>query len=91
MGKQQRLGIVISNKMQKSIVIAVEYRYKHPFYSKVIVRTKRYLAHDEFDKCTSGDEVLIEESRPLSKKKRWVVKTIVNKAVIGNQSSKNLL
>nr|YP_011007409.1 30S ribosomal protein S17 [Sporochnus bolleanus]WAM64838.1 30S ribosomal protein S17 [Sporochnus bolleanus] len=84
MVKQQRLGIVISNKMQKSVVVAVEYRYKHQFYSKIIVRTKRYLAHDEENNCNIGDEVLVEESRPLSKKKRWVVKKILNKAVIVN-------
>ena len=69
MVKLQRLGIVISNKMQKSVVVAVEYRYKHKFYSKIIVRTKRYLAHDAEDICNIGDEILLEESRPLSKKK----------------------
>nr|QWK41871.1 ribosomal protein S17 [Protohalopteris sp.] len=84
MVKQQRLGIVISNKMQKSVVIAVEHRCKHQFYSKIIVRTRRYLAHDEFNLCNIGDEVLVEESRPLSKKKRWVIKKILNKAVIVN-------
>jgi len=82
MVKQQRLGIVISNKMQKSVVVAVEYRYKHQFYSKIIVGTRRYLAHDEFNFCNMGDEVLMEESRPLSKKKRWVIKKIINQAVI---------
>nr|QWK42155.1 ribosomal protein S17 [Pseudochorda nagaii]QWK42866.1 ribosomal protein S17 [Laminaria ephemera]UAX22404.1 ribosomal protein S17 [Alaria marginata]WKZ06813.1 ribosomal protein S17 [Alaria marginata]WKZ06954.1 ribosomal protein S17 [Alaria marginata] len=84
MVKLQRLGIVISNKMQKSVVVAVEYRYKHKFYSKIIVRTKRYLAHDAEDVCNIGDEILLEESRPLSKKKRWIVKKILNKAVIVN-------
>nr|QWK43717.1 ribosomal protein S17 [Desmarestia aculeata] len=84
MVKLQRLGIVISDKMQKSVVVAVEYRYRHQFYSKIIVRTKRYLAHDEINSCNIGDEVLLEESRPLSKKKRWVVKEILNKAVIVN-------
>jgi len=84
MVKLQRLGIVISNKMQKSVVVAVEYRYRHQFYSKIIVRTKRYLAHDELNSCNIGDEVLLEESRPLSKKKRWVVKEILNKVVIVN-------
>nr|YP_011007269.1 30S ribosomal protein S17 [Scytothamnus australis]WAM64698.1 30S ribosomal protein S17 [Scytothamnus australis] len=69
MVKLQRLGIVISNKMQKSVVVAVEYRYKHQFYSKIIVRTKRYLAHDADNTCNIGDQVLLQESRPLSKKK----------------------
>lgn len=80
MKKQQRLGIVLSNKMQKSIVVAIEYRYKHKIYSKIIVKTKRYLAHDELNLCRIGDEVLLEASRPLSKKKRWIVKEIVKNA-----------
>lgn len=79
MTKQQRIGIVISNKMQKSVVVAIEYRYKHKIYSKIIVKTKRYLAHDELNSCNIGDEVLLEASRPLSKKKRWIVKEILNK------------
>ena len=82
MKKQQRLGIVLSNKMQKSIVVAIEYRYKHKIYSKIIVKTKRYLAHDELNLCKIGDEVLLEASRPLSKKKRWIVKEIVKNAPI---------
>ena len=84
MVKLQRLCIVISNKMQKSVVVAVEYRCKHQFYSKIVVRTKRYLAHDEDNNCYIGDEVISEESRPLSKRKRWVVKKILNKSVIVN-------
>lgn len=84
MARQQKLGIVISNKMQKSIVVAVEYRYKHQVYSKIVVKTKRYMAHDDFNICNIGDEVLLEESRPLSKKKRWVVKKILSKSVIAN-------
>nr|YP_010471315.1 30S ribosomal protein S17 [Sargassum confusum]QXI87597.1 ribosomal protein S17 [Sargassum muticum]UEP18091.1 ribosomal protein S17 [Sargassum kjellmanianum]UVW81635.1 30S ribosomal protein S17 [Sargassum siliquastrum]AZJ16092.1 30S ribosomal protein S17 [Sargassum confusum]UVF63273.1 30S ribosomal protein S17 [Sargassum confusum] len=82
MVKLQRLGIVISDRMQKSVVVAVEYRYKHQFYSKIVVRTKRYLAHDEENNCNIGDEVIVEESRPLSKRKRWIVKKILNKAVL---------
>lgn len=80
MKKQQRLGIVLSDKMQKSIVVAIEYRYKHKIYSKIIIKTKRYLAHDELNLCKLGDEVLLEISRPLSKKKRWIVKDIIKKA-----------
>ena len=80
MKKQQRVGIIISNKMQKTVVVAIEYRYKHKIYSKIIVKTKRYLAHDELNSCNIGDEVLLEASRPLSKKKRWVVREILNKA-----------
>ena len=70
--------------MQKSVVVAVEYRYKHQFYSKIVIRTKRYLAHDEENNCNIGDEVIVEESRPLSKRKRWIVKKILNKAVLIN-------
>ncbi len=82
MTRQQRLGIVLSNKMQKSVVVAIEYRYKHKIYSKIIVKTKRYLAHDEFNNCKVGDEVLLEASRPISKKKRWIIKEIVTKSSI---------
>nr|QSV12723.1 ribosomal protein S17 [Phaeophyceae sp.] len=76
MVRVQKLGIVVSNKMQKSIVVAVEYRYKHKFYSKIVIQTKRFLAHDNNNKCNLGDKVLIEESRPLSKTKHWIVKKI---------------
>lgn len=79
MKKQQRIGIVLSNKMQKSVVVAIEYRYKHKIYSKIIVKTKRYLAHDELNSCNIGDEVVVEASRPLSKKKRWVVREVLTR------------
>ncbi|CAM9095890.1 unnamed protein product [Discosporangium mesarthrocarpum] len=82
MSKQQKFGIIISDKMQKSVIVAVEYRYKHQFYAKIIVRTRRYMAHDALNSCTIGDRVLIEESRPLSKNKRWIIKEIVKKSVI---------
>nr|YP_010185351.1 ribosomal protein S17 [Ishige okamurae]QVJ99695.1 ribosomal protein S17 [Ishige okamurae]WAM63991.1 30S ribosomal protein S17 [Ishige okamurae] len=82
MTKQQKVGIVISNKMQKSVVVAVEYRYRHAVYSKTVIETKRYMAHDQSNSCNIGDEVLLEESRPLSKKKRWVVKNVLSTSVI---------
>lgn len=84
MKKQQRIGIVLSNKMQKSVVVAIEYRYKHKIYSKIIVKTKRYLAHDELNSCNIGDEVVVEASRPLSKKKRWVVREVLTKVELGD-------
>ncbi len=84
MKKQQRIGIVLSNKMQKSVVVAIEYRYKHKIYSKIIVKTKRYLAHDELNSCNIGDEVLVEISRPLSKKKRWIVREVLTRVRLGN-------
>lgn len=71
MPRKQKIGIVVSNKMQKTITVKIENRYSHPIYSKILVKTKKYLAHDELDKCKIGDQVLIEECRPLSKKKRW--------------------
>jgi len=67
---KQQIGTVISTKMQKTIVVKVENRYPHPIYSKTLVKTKKYLAHDELEECNIGDQVLVEEYRPLSKKKR---------------------
>lgn len=81
---KQRVGIVVSNKMQKTIVVKIENRYSHPIYSKTLVRTKKYLAHDELEKCKIGDQVLIEESRPLSKKKRWKLLKILSLSSLVN-------
>src|SRR5210317_1429459 len=66
---KQQIGIVISNKMDKTIVVKVENRYPHPIYSKTLVKTKKYLAHDESEQSNVGDQVLLHECRPLSKKK----------------------
>jgi len=77
---KQQIGIVISNKMQKTIVVKVENRYSHPIYSKTLVKTKKYLAHDPSEKCNIGDQVLLEECRPLSKKKRWKLLQIISKS-----------
>jgi small subunit ribosomal protein S17 len=76
---KQKIGIVISKKMQKTIVVKVENRYSHPVYFKTLVKTKKYLAHDELEKCKVGDQVLVEESRPLSKRKRWKLVKIFSK------------
>jgi small subunit ribosomal protein S17 len=76
---RQKIGIVISNKMQKTIVVKVENRYSHPIYFKTLVKTKKYLAHDESEECKIGDQVLVEESRPLSKRKRWKLVKIISK------------
>jgi len=67
---KQQIGIVISNKMQKTVVVKIEKRYPHPMYSKTLIKTTKYLAHDELEECNIGDQVLVEEFRPLSKKKR---------------------
>ena len=77
---KEKVGIVISNKMQKTIVVKVENRYSHPIYSKTIKKTKKYLAHDENNICNIGDQVLLQESRPLSKKKRWTIIKILSKS-----------
>lgn len=74
-------GYVASNKMDKTIVVTVSTLKKHAAYGKYIRRTKKYMAHDEKNECQIGDRVLIVESRPLSKKKRWVVRSILEKAV----------
>lgn len=77
---KQQVGIVISNKMQKTIVIQVENRYPHPIYSKTLIKTKKYLAHDEQETCNIGDQVLVQECRPLSKRKRWELVEILSKS-----------
>jgi small subunit ribosomal protein S17 len=77
---KQQIGIVISNKMQKTIVVKIENRYSHPMYSKILVKTKKYLAHNELENCNIGDQVLIQECRPLSKRKRWKLIEILSKS-----------
>jgi small subunit ribosomal protein S17 len=77
---KEKIGIVISNKMEKTVVIKVENRYIHPIYQKTIVKTKKYLAHDELGECNIGDQVLVEETRPLSKRKRWKLSKIISKS-----------
>ena len=84
MALKEKIGIVVSNKMQKTIVVKVESRFSHPIYSKIVVKTKRYLAHDENNQCNIGDQVLITEHRPLSKKKRWILNKIISKSSLIN-------
>ncbi len=79
--KKQLIGLVASDKMQKTVVVEVTRRMRHPVYSKYIKRRKRYHAHDEENTCKAGDRVLIEECRPLSARKRWRVKQILERAV----------
>jgi len=79
--KKQFIGLVASDKMQKTVVVEVTRRMRHPVYSKYIKRRKRYHAHDEENSCKAGDRVLIEECRPLSARKRWRVKQILERAV----------
>ena len=81
---KEKVGIVISNKMDKTIVVQVESRFPHPIYSKTMVKTKKYLAHDEMEQCNIGDEVLVQETRPLSKRKRWTLTKILSKSSLIN-------
>jgi len=83
---KEKVGIVISNKMDKTIVVQVESRFPHPIYSKTMVKTKKYLAHDETEQCNIGDEVLVQETRPLSKRKRWTLTKILSKSSLINQN-----
>jgi small subunit ribosomal protein S17 len=75
-----KVGRVVSDKMDKTVVVAVDYTRRHRLYNKVMVRTSKFMAHDENNECRIGDTVRIEESRPLSKHKRWVVREIIARA-----------
>ena len=77
---KKKIGIIVSNKMEKTVVVKVESRYPHPIYSKTMVKTRKYLAHDNLGECNIGDQVLVQESRPLSKRKRWIVTKILSKS-----------
>jgi small subunit ribosomal protein S17 len=78
--RKTRRGLVVSDKMQKTVVVAVEDRVAHPLYGKIMTRTARYKAHDELEQAGIGDMVLIMETRPLSATKRWRVVEILEKA-----------
>lgn len=77
---KEKTGIVISNKMDKTVVVSIENRVTHKKYGKVIAKTKKYKAHDALNECQPGDIVNIIETRPLSKTKRWTLKLIKQKA-----------
>jgi small subunit ribosomal protein S17 len=79
MVKKERIGIVVSDKPQKTIVVAIQTRYQHPKYGKILTKTKRYMVHDEENDGKSGDIVLVEESAPFSKNKKWKLKAIIQK------------
>ena len=78
--RKTRVGMVVSNKMDKTVVVAIEDNVKHPIYGKIVKRTLKVHAHDEKNECGVGDKVSIMETRPLSKTKRWRVESIVEKA-----------
>jgi small subunit ribosomal protein S17 len=78
--KAEKVGLVVSDKMQKSVVVAVEWQVRHGLYGKTERRTSKFVAHDEENAARVGDRVAIVESRPLSRRKRWVVTRVVEKA-----------
>ena len=78
--RKERVGVVTSNKMEKSIVVSEVKRVKHPMYGKFVLKTKKYVAHDEKNDCNLGDTVKIMETRPLSKTKCWRLVEIIERA-----------
>ena len=78
--RKERIGVVTSDKMQKSIVVSVERKVKHPKYGKFVKKTTKFVAHDENNDCNEGDTVRIMETRPLSKNKNWRLVDIVERA-----------
>jgi len=79
--RTQKIGRVVSNKMDKTIVVSVDFVRRHPIYHKRITRTNKFVAHDPNNECNEGDLVRIEETRPLSKTKRWTLREILERGV----------
>ena len=88
MALKERVGTVVSDKMEKTVVVAVENRFPHPIYQKTVSRTTRYKVHDEDNSCHVGDRVRIIETRPLSRTKRWKVAEVLDRAT-GSSASAN--
>ena len=80
--RKVRTGIVVSDKMNKTVVVRVDRMSKHPLYGKPVLRVKKYMAHDENNECRPGDRVQIEETRPMSRHKRWKVAEIIERAPV---------
>ena len=78
--RKERIGVVVSNKMDKSITVAIKRKEKHPIYGKFVNKTKTFVAHDDANSCKAGDTVRIAETRPLSKTKRWRLVEIIERA-----------
>ena len=78
--RKERIGVVVSNKMDKSITVAIKRKEKHPIYGKFVNKTTKFVAHDETNTCNHGDTVRIAETRPLSKTKRWRLVEIIERA-----------
>ena len=87
MALKERYGTVVSDKMDKTVVVAIENKITHKRYGKIISKTKRYKVHDENNECRMGDYVIISETRPLSKTKRWQLKEIKQKYIQLNTQS----
>jgi small subunit ribosomal protein S17 len=79
--KAEKFGVVVSDKMDKGVVVSVEWQVRHGVYGKTQKRTSKFLAHDEENAAKLGDQVVIVESRPLSRRKRWIVTRVVRKAI----------
>jgi len=77
--RKERTGVVVSNKMEKSIVVAVKRKVKHPIYGKFVNKTTKFVAHDETNTCNEGDTIKIMETRPMSKTKRWRLVEIIER------------
>ena len=78
--RKERIGVVTSDKMEKSIVVSEVKKVKHPVYGKFVLKTKKYVAHDEINDCNEGDTVRIMETRPMSKTKKWRIVEIIERA-----------
>ena len=78
--RKQRIGVVASTSMDKSITVTIERKLRHPIYGKYVKKTKKFMAHDENNECNVGDTVRITEARPLSKRKRWRLVEIIERA-----------
>jgi len=85
-GKTTKVGVVIGKKMKKTVTVLIERQVRHPLYKKIVTRRKKFLAHDEYEKCKAGDTVKIIETRPLSKRKRWRVQEIVELSSVEKES-----
>jgi small subunit ribosomal protein S17 len=78
--RKKRIGYVVSDKMDKTVVVEIERRFLDPIYKKIIKRKKRYKAHDEQNECSVGDKVILMETRPISRDKRWRVVSVINQS-----------
>jgi small subunit ribosomal protein S17 len=81
---KKNFGLLLTKNLKKTAVVLVESLYSHPIYKKTLKTSKRFLAHDELNECNPGDQVVISETRPLSRNKRWMIKEILKKTLLSN-------